>query len=106
MARGFTFATLAVTVSLPLLAAGSAFAVTTTRYFAGTEGKEPSVVARDTALRVDPGKIVSEKLEKASNGTDRRYSFVISNNGSDRNVVIDATDGQVVANKAESAASD
>lgn len=106
MLRRSSFIILAMIVSLSFLAAGSAFAITTTRFFAGTEGKEPVSVARETALRLDPGQVVSEKLEKASDGTDVRYSFVISNNGSNRDIVIDATDGQVVGNRAVNSASD
>lgn len=57
--------------------------------------------ARATALKVHPGKIADEELEKEAGGSGLRYSFDIKTQKGTQEVGVDARTGAVLENKAE-----
>jgi uncharacterized membrane protein YkoI len=57
--------------------------------------------ARATALKVYPGEIVSEELEKEKGGSGLRYSFDIKNGRVTHEVGVDAKTGRVLENSVE-----
>ncbi|MDA8174542.1 MAG: PepSY domain-containing protein [Nitrospiraceae bacterium] len=57
--------------------------------------------ARHIALKVYPGKIVSEELEHEKGGSGLRYSFDIKNHGKTHEVGVDAVTGKVLENSVE-----
>lgn len=57
--------------------------------------------ARVTALKLRPGKITDQELEKEKGGSGLRYSFDITSNGKPFEVGIDAKTGAVLENIAE-----
>ena len=57
--------------------------------------------ARAIALKVFPGKITDEELEKEKGGSGLRYSFDIKNGGVTHEVGIDAKTGKVLENSVE-----
>lgn len=60
--------------------------------------------ARAAALKARPGKIVDQELEKEAGGSGLRYSFDITAKGRTYEVGVDAVDGKVLENGAETAA--
>ncbi len=70
------------------------------------EAKVTLVQARAAALKVVPGKIVDEELEKERGGSGLRYSFDIKTDGATREVGIDAKTGKVLENSVEGPHSD
>ncbi len=60
--------------------------------------------ARAIALRARPGKIIAEELEKEGGGSGLRYSFDVMAKGKTFEVGVDALNGRVLENGAESAA--
>lgn len=59
--------------------------------------------ARVTALKVVPGQITAEELEKESGGSGLRYSFDIKLQGATHEVGVDAKTGAVLENSIEGA---
>ena len=59
--------------------------------------------ARSTALKLSPGKIVSEELEKEAGGSGLRYTFDIKGARGVREVGIDAKTGKVLENVSDAA---
>lgn len=57
--------------------------------------------ARDIALKVRPGKITDEELEKEKGGSGLRYSFDIKAGSRTYEVGVDAVTGKVLENKRE-----
>jgi len=57
--------------------------------------------ARAIALKVHPGKIIDEELEKEKGGTGLRYSFDIKRGAVTQEVGVDAQTGKVLENKKE-----
>ncbi|PKY11316.1 peptidase M4 [Acidithiobacillus marinus] len=57
--------------------------------------------ARSTVLRVYPGKITDQELEKEKGGSGLRYSFVIRNGHVSHEVGIDALTGAILENSLE-----
>jgi uncharacterized membrane protein YkoI len=57
--------------------------------------------ARDIALKVFPGAIASEELEKEKGGSGLRYSFDIKNGSVMHEVGVDAKTGQILENSVE-----
>lgn len=57
--------------------------------------------ARAIALKVHPGKITDEELEREPGGTGLRYSFDIKSGGSTQEVGVDARTGRVLENAKE-----
>jgi uncharacterized membrane protein YkoI len=57
--------------------------------------------ARDIAVKVFPGTITSEELEKEKGGSGLRYSFDIKNGPVVREVGVDAKTGQILENSVE-----
>jgi uncharacterized membrane protein YkoI len=57
--------------------------------------------ARHIALKVFPGKIVSEELEREKGGSGLRYSFDILGHGTTHEVGVDAVTGKVLENSVE-----
>jgi uncharacterized membrane protein YkoI len=57
--------------------------------------------ARDIALKVFPGSIVSEELEKEKGGSGLRYSFDIKNGLVVHEVGVDAKTGKILENSVE-----
>jgi uncharacterized membrane protein YkoI len=57
--------------------------------------------ARDIALKVFPGTVASEELEKEKGGSGLRYSFDIKNGSVMHEVGVDARTGQILENIAE-----
>ncbi|MDE2135946.1 MAG: PepSY domain-containing protein [Gammaproteobacteria bacterium] len=57
--------------------------------------------ARDIALKVHPGKITDEELEKEKGGSGLRYSFDIKVGSKTYEVGVDAVTGKVLENKRE-----
>ncbi len=60
--------------------------------------------ARAIALKVRPGRIVDQELEKENGGSGLRYSFDVKSHGKTIEVGIDAVTGKVLENAAESPA--
>lgn len=86
-----------------LAATGASAAVP--KHFAGAEllpmAKVTLAQARATAVRVHPGVITDQELEKERGGTGLRYSFDIKNNDKTFEVGVDARTGKVLENDAE-----
>lgn len=57
--------------------------------------------ARNIALKVRPGKITDEELEKEEGGSGLRYSFDIKTGSRTYEVGVDAATGKVLENKRE-----
>jgi uncharacterized membrane protein YkoI len=57
--------------------------------------------ARAIALKVFPGTIASEELEKERGGSGLRYSFDINNGSVTHEVGVDAKTGQILENSVE-----
>ncbi len=57
--------------------------------------------ARAIALKVHPGKITDEELEREAGGTGLRYSFDIKSGSSTYEVGVDARTGRVLENAKE-----
>jgi uncharacterized membrane protein YkoI len=57
--------------------------------------------ARDIALKVRPGKITDEELEKEKGGSGLRYSFDIKVGSKTYEVGVDAVTGKLLENKLE-----
>jgi uncharacterized membrane protein YkoI len=92
---------------LALVLAGG---TTTAFAFKGQEyAKEAKVTlaqARAAALKVVPGEITDEELEKERGGSGLRYSFDIKTDSATREVGIDAKTGKVLENSIEGPHSD
>jgi uncharacterized membrane protein YkoI len=65
------------------------------------EAKITLAQARDIALKVFPGTIASEELEKEKGGSGLRYSFDIKNGAVVHEVGVDAKTGQILENIVE-----
>ncbi|MDA8090073.1 MAG: PepSY domain-containing protein [Nitrospiraceae bacterium] len=65
------------------------------------EAKISLADARHIALKIYPGKIVSEELEREKGGSGLRYSFDIRSHGSTHEVGVDAATGKVLENSVE-----
>ena len=87
-----------------VLVAGNAFALTGEKYL--PQAAVSPAQARSLALKVYPGKIISEELEQESGGSGLRYSFVIRHNRADHEVGIDAKTGKLLENSVEGKQSD
>lgn len=57
--------------------------------------------ARMTALKLHPGQIIKEELEKEAGGSGLRYSFVIKLGEKDYEVGVDAKNGKILENIVE-----
>ena len=90
------------------LIAGSAVASTSPTHYTGHQlagqAKITRVQARAAALKARPGRIVDQELEKEAGGSGLRYSFDIISHGKTIEVGIDAKNGAVLENGAESPA--
>jgi uncharacterized membrane protein YkoI len=71
-----------------------------------SEAKMSMATARAKALAARPGTIVKEELEREKGGSGLRYSFDIKSSGKTYEVGIDARDGQILENGAESGGKD
>jgi uncharacterized membrane protein YkoI len=58
-------------------------------------------VARDTALKVQPGEITDQELEKEHGGSGLRYSFDIKGSSGTYEVGVDAKTGKVLERSVE-----
>lgn len=58
--------------------------------------------ARSIALKARPGEIVDQELEKESGGSGLRYTFDIKASKKTYEVGVDAADGKILENAAES----
>jgi uncharacterized membrane protein YkoI len=95
MAAALLTITLAVGAGLPALAyTGQELA---------KEAKISLAQARTIALKVAPGRITDEELEKESGGSGLRYSFDIDVHGAIREVGVDARTGRLLENSIEGA---
>jgi uncharacterized membrane protein YkoI len=65
------------------------------------QAKVSIIDARAIALKVHPGKITDEELEKEKGGTGLRYSFDIKRGTVKQEVGVDAETGRVLENKKE-----
>jgi uncharacterized membrane protein YkoI len=65
------------------------------------EAKITLAEARDIALKVFPGTIASEELEKEKGGSSLRYSFDIKNGSVVHEVGVDAKTGKILENIVE-----
>lgn len=83
------------------LSGGNAGAFTGQKY--SKEAKISLAEAKRIALKVYPGKIVSEELEREKGGSGLRYSFDITNHGKTHEVGVDAVTGKVLENSVEGA---
>lgn len=99
-----SFTSLAVLVAV--LAGGStmAFAFKGQQY--ANEAKVTLEQARAVALKVVPGKITDEELEKERGGSGLRYSFDIKTTAATHEVGIDAENAAVLENSIEGPNSD
>jgi uncharacterized membrane protein YkoI len=85
-----------------LLAAPAAFASATLKgHEYQKETKVSLEVARASALKASPGKIVDEELEREGGGSGLRYSFDIKNGKVTHEVGVDAMTGAILENAVE-----
>jgi len=84
--------------------AAPAYAYTGQQYAA--RAKVTIAQAREIALRVYPGKITDEELEKEDGGSGLRYSFDIAGVNGVHEVGVDAQAGTVIENATEGPQSD
>ena len=68
-----------------------------------TQAKLSIEAARSIALRLVPGEIMKEELERERGGSGLRYSFDIRQGKKWREVGVDAKTGRILENSAESA---
>jgi uncharacterized membrane protein YkoI len=92
-------------ISAVALVATSAAGLAAPQHFAGSDllplAKVTLAQARQTAVRVRPGVITDQELEKERGGTGLRYSFDIRSHGKTFEVGVDARTGKVLENDAE-----
>jgi uncharacterized membrane protein YkoI len=81
------------------MTAASAFAYTGQKY--SGEAKFTMEQARSIALKVHPGKITDEELEREKGGSGLRYSFDIRHDKVTQEVGVDAKTGDVLENDPE-----
>lgn len=95
-----------LTVLVAVLACGStmAFAFKGQQY--ANEAKVTLEEARAVALKIVPGKITDEELEKERGGSGLRYSFDIKTGAATHEVGIDAENAAVLENSIEGPHSD
>ena len=93
-----------VTVRI-LLVASCVTGAAAAQAFAGEElAKEAKVTiaqARRIALKIHPGKITDEELEREEGGSGLRYTFEIRSGKATREVGVDAATGKVLQNQTE-----
>jgi uncharacterized membrane protein YkoI len=65
------------------------------------DAKISLAAARKIALKVVPGSIVSEELEREKGGSGLRYSFDIRRHGVTHEIGVDAVTGKVLENSVE-----
>ena len=82
-----------------LLSATSAMAFTGQKYV--HQAKVTLVEARATALKVRPGTITDQELERERGGSGLRYSFDVKADNHTFEVGVDAKTGKVLENKTE-----
>jgi uncharacterized membrane protein YkoI len=95
-------AIIAGALTLPLAFAGTSQQATYPGHQYAGKAKISLAKARATALRVFPGKIVSEELEKENGGSGLRYSFDIKSGKTVHEVGVDAKTGKLLENSGES----
>jgi len=83
------------------LAVGSVPAAVYTGQQLAKNAKISIAQARAIALKVHPGKITDEELEKERGGSGLRYSFDIKSASVTQEVGVDAQTGRVLENKKE-----
>ena len=103
-----TTLTIAMIAAASLLATGATAAVkpmaaTYTGHELAGGAKLTLAQARAVALKARPGKIVDQELEKESGGSGLRYSFDVKSHMKTYEVGVDAMNGKVLENGAESA---
>jgi uncharacterized membrane protein YkoI len=102
MTFGKTFTAIVVCSTI---AAGAAATLSPAQSFTGerlaADAKLTLDEARAIALKVFPGTIASEELEKEKGGSGLRYSFDIENGSVVHEVGVDAKTGQILENIAE-----
>ncbi|WP_277978942.1 PepSY domain-containing protein [Sphingomonas phyllosphaerae] len=96
-----TQATIGVTLLASLCSPGAAAPLTKKEARLATEAKFPIAAARRLALRVRPGRITDEELEREKGGSGLRYSFDISSRGKTYEAGVDARSGAVLENAVE-----
>jgi len=88
-----------------LLAASALAFCTVAMAYTGEElAKDAKIdiqAARDIALKVRPGKITDEELEKEKGGSGLRYSFDVKVGSKTYEVGVDAITGRLLENKRE-----
>lgn len=84
-----------------VLASGATAAFAYTGQELAKDAKVSLKEARATALKVVPGQITAEELEKESGGSGLRYSFDIKQKGVTHEVGVDAKTGAVLENSIE-----
>jgi uncharacterized membrane protein YkoI len=87
-----------------LAASAVAFCTVATAYTGEELAKDAKIDiqgARDIALKVRPGKITDEELEKEKGGSGLRYSFDIKVGSKSYEVGVDAVTGKVLEKKRE-----
>jgi uncharacterized membrane protein YkoI len=94
-----------VIAGLILLAGVGFFSRTPVNAYSGeeltTQANISLSTARSTGLKVRPGRITKEELERESGGSGLRYSFVIKHGAKAYEVGIDARTGAVLENIVE-----
>ncbi len=80
-------------------AAAATATLTGSRYAA--QARVSLATARRTALRVRPGTITDQALEREKGGSGLRYSFDITSHGKPYEVGVDARSGKVLENAVE-----
>lgn len=97
---------LVVTLAAASLTAGAAQAATAAPPLKGHEFSGQAKItldqARAIALKVRPGTIADQELEKEGGGSGLRYSFDVRSAGTEFEVGVDAITGKVLENGSES----
>lgn len=90
---------LVLLLAFDLAAAGPAAAYTGQEL--ASKAKVTIDQARAIALKVHPGRITDEELEREAGGSGLRYSFDVKAGSVTQEVGVDAATGRVLENKAE-----
>jgi uncharacterized membrane protein YkoI len=97
--------TLTAIIACSAIAGGAAATTFSARAFTGEElsgqAKISLAEARDIALKVFPGTVASEELERERGGSGLRYSFDIKNGAVVHEIGVDAVTGKILENSVE-----
>lgn len=96
----------AMPIALGIIAVSMAFATSSFAYSGQQLAKEAKITMKEAtkvALKVRPGNVTDQELEREKGGSGLRYSFDIKSHGATYEVGVDAKTGKVLENDKEGA---